>query len=360
MEKYSEGKAVIEAGKAFLNPAAKLTRDIGVAVAKWMFSGKAYSVLDGTAATGIRGIRYRKEGGAAEVAFVEMNMQAYRILKKNLHANGLSDQAFNESFQEFANTSERRFDIVDLDPFGGITPLAYDSIKVARSGGAIFATATDTAVLCGAHYNACIRLYNAMPMHNELCKEAGMRILIGYMARIAAGFNFGIESMLSMAYKHYMRVHLKLAHGSKSALASIRNLGFMSSCQKCGFVSYEEGIPEKLICPNCGAKMKVAGPLWLGRLKDEGLARYAYEFAEKNFPEDASFLAKIAGEFDTPLYYSIPALTKKLGRSSAKPSSIIDAIRNSGYKASLAHYDDEGIKTNAPFKVLLDELKNMP
>ena len=30
-------------------------------------------------------------------------------------------------------------------------------------------------------------------MHNELCHETGMRIMIGYIARTAAQFNLGID-----------------------------------------------------------------------------------------------------------------------------------------------------------------------
>ena len=60
---YAEGKARIkESGKAFLNPAGKASRDLSIAYVK-LLAEKGSALLDATAATGIRAIRYAKEAG---------------------------------------------------------------------------------------------------------------------------------------------------------------------------------------------------------------------------------------------------------------------------------------------------------
>jgi tRNA (guanine26-N2/guanine27-N2)-dimethyltransferase len=83
-------------------------------------------------------------------------------------------------------------------------------MKIAGNGTELMVTATDTAVLCGADREACMRLYDSRPIHNELCHESGMRTMVGYIARTAAQFNFGIKVALSFSYMHYIRAFVRL------------------------------------------------------------------------------------------------------------------------------------------------------
>ncbi len=212
---YKEGSAAIKYTKdSFLNPEARISRDISAAFVSAL-AEKGSSIVDSTAATGIRGIRYYNESGSKKVVFLDMNRKAFASLKKNVVSNKVKGTVLNKSIQEFANTTKDKFDFIDLDPFGGVTPYIYDLMKMSRGGTYLMVTATDTAVLCGADYRACVRLYDARPMHNELCQEVALRLLIGYITRIAAQFNFGVEVVLSFSYLHYMRVFLRLRHGPR-------------------------------------------------------------------------------------------------------------------------------------------------
>ncbi len=355
---YAEGKARVSGKNAFVNKDAKLTRDIGVAIASKYAAGG--DVIDSTAATGIRGIRYMLEASAKSATFLEINKSAYSTLKKNLVINKVKGRAMNTSIQEFANSSEERFDIIDLDPFGGIGPYLNDLFKVAKDGSLLFATATDTAVLCGAHRNACIRLYGAVPMHNELCREAGLRLLVGHVARVAASFNFGIGPLASIVYKHYMRVHVKLSHGSKHALASMKSMGYAAYCSSCMERHMEHGlIPREVNCGECGAKTELGGPLWAGKLHDKETLSEIRHYFVGNRVENVEFVERLCNEIEEPLYYSIPRMTRFLNIESVSPYKAIDFLREKGFTASTAHFDSSAVKTNAGVSAVKDALKSL-
>ena len=239
---YSEGKADIKYyDKAFLNPKGKLSRDISVAYMA-VLAGKGANALDATSATGIRGIRYIKEAKIDKVTFLDINIDAYKTLMQNIGFNKVKAHAiaYSTSIQEFANLKGDRYDFIDLDPFGSAAPNIQDLLKVSKDGTRLMVTSTDTAVLCGAQEKACMRIYLARPMHNELCYEAGIRVLIGYIARLAGQFNYGIEVEASFSYLHYMRVFVRLVHGAAYAYKSIAKLGYATYCNKCGNRSIDE------------------------------------------------------------------------------------------------------------------------
>ncbi len=352
---YEEGKAkVLYDDNTFLNPIARPTRDIGIAIAKLEGSKKeGFRALDATGGTGIRGIRYGLEAGIDDITILEINDKAFETAKANAKSNYPAARVINMSIQEFANCARERFDLIDLDPFGGIVPYVYDIMKMVRDGSLLFVTSTDSAVLCGAHYKACLKLYGAVPMHNELCHEIGLRILTGYVIKVAAGFNFGAEVLAGFFYKHYMRMHMKLHYGSESASRSIESLGYAGYCSNCGYRSIDKGlIPKRRVCPDCGAELTMSGPLYIGRLKDNALIGEVNDFMKGNgmAKESISLASKLYDEMDVPLYYSVPKLTKGLGMGSLSPSRLMESLRRNGYSASADHMSPEYIKTDADIK----------
>jgi tRNA (guanine26-N2/guanine27-N2)-dimethyltransferase len=349
---YVEGKARIKyTADAFLNPAAKLSRDYIVAFINSV-AGEGARVLDATAASGIRGIRYALETQAKDITLLDINRSAFGSLKKNLTYNHVKAKAYNSSIQEFANTTGEKFEVIDLDPFGGVTPYINDLMKVSKDGTYLLATATDTAVLCGAQHKACVRLYDSVPMHNELCHEIGVRILIGYIARTAAQFNFGVEPLLSLSYMHYMRVFLRLSSGAKIANASIGNIGYAYSCAKCHDRYCKHGQVPDATCRTCAGRLEVSGKLWTGSLHDKAIAKSIRSQLESSGAErrELKLIATIEDELDVPLYYSVPKMTKKLGIGSVSPDLAISVLRERGFSASKTHMHDSCIKTDARIK----------
>ena len=346
---YKEGKARIRyCGSAFLNPKAAISREISVAFVK-SIAKRATRVLDATAATGIRGIRYCMEDGIRDLTLLEINAGAYKELKRNLAFNGVKACALNKSIQEFSNTCNEHFDVIDLDPFGGVAPYIYDLMKISRDGTHLIATATDTAVLCGAGLKACMRIYGARPMHNELCHEAGLRILIGYIARTAAQFNFGVEVLMSVSRIHYMHVFLRLRHGSLKAMDSLSNMGYAYYCNRCCFRTYERAFAAtSRTCPECGNALEIYGAMWLGNLYDKKTTQAVRECLGSGAGKGAvSLMDRINGELDTPFYYDMPRLTRNMRMSSVSPVKVMEALERAGFDASLTHIDPDAIRTRA-------------
>ncbi|MGD0510603.1 MAG: methyltransferase [Candidatus Micrarchaeaceae archaeon] len=354
---YKEGKSVIKyTSGSFLNSEAALSRDISVAFVGAL-SSKSTSILDATSATGIRGIRYFLETPSKSITFLDINKDAFKSLKKNISFNKVKSKSFQDSIQEFANTTDKKFEMIDLDPFGGVTPYIYDLMKVSRSGTCLMITATDAAVLCGADFRACVRLYDAKPMHNEICQEVGLRLLIGYVARVAAQFSFGVEVLCSFSYLHYMRVFLRLHHGSKNASSSIKMLGYVHYCNKCLYRGTESAVlPRINTCKLCGSLMDVSGKVWLGNLNDKDILKSIKDKMADSNSYDSKSLELVDGlsnEVDIPLFYSVARITKNMGIGSISTTKLIGLLKAHGFSASRTHLSKYGIKTNAS----LDEIK---
>lgn len=350
---YEEGKAKIRAaGSTFLNPRARFSRDVSVAFVK-LVAKKSTRILDSTAATGIRGIRYYLETPSKDVTLLDINRSAFKSLKSNLRLNGVEARAHPKSIQEFANTTEERFDIIDLDPFGGVTPDVNDLMKVAKDGGYFMATATDTAVLCGANSKACRRIYDSKPLHNEICHEVGIRILIGFIDRVAAQFSYGIDVLAAFSYMHYMRVFLKLEKGAKPALESMAHMGYVYYCNGCFYRSFSESFfPKQTTCPACGSRLETSGKMWMGPLKDEKTVEGLLAKLKMIGGEEAGIKAveTLISELDLPLYYSVPKFTKKLKISSVSPEKVMAELKKSGFSASMTHMEKACIRTDADMR----------
>jgi tRNA (guanine26-N2/guanine27-N2)-dimethyltransferase len=222
-------------------------------------------------------------------------------------------------------------------------------MKLAKDGSLIMITTTDTAVLCGAHEPACYKIYNSKPLHNELCKEVGTRILINYIAKTAAQFNFGINVLLSISSQHYMRIFIDMRFGSKLAVASVKNTGFGGYCPSCHAFSMKAGLVPRLIpkCEYCKHELELFGPLWLGNLYDKATAAKMLNKEDKMSKDAIKIMEIITTELDTPLFYSIPKLTKSLGIGSVSHYEVIKRLKENGFEATTTQFDPDGVKTNA-------------
>ena len=348
---YEEGLAKIKySNEAFLNPKARVSRDISVLVLKAFPEASKERLLDSTAATGIRGIRYAKECKFKDITMLDMNSDAYSNAVKNVKFNRVKAKVFNKSIQEFANTTRDRFGVVDLDPFGSCAPNVNDILKVVKNGTLLFATSTDTAVLCGAHAKACVKVYDAQPLHVAMCNEVGLRILIGYIARFAAQFNMGIRPIVSFSHSNHMRTFVEMRHGATEVSESLAKVGYISQCPKCAQIAYDFGtIPKRLECAECGTRLQIGGRLWCGNLRDEKDMNRIVSQAKsaKISRESLSLIERINGEIETVGYFSLPKLSKSMKVESVSPDLVIKLLLKKKFRASRTHLDNSGIKTDA-------------
>ena len=329
MKEFREGRAIFKAnlsgkdrgpGKAkgvFYNPAMRLSRDLHVAFAKQFdFRG---IMLDGLAASGIRGIRLNLEAGV-NVEFCDSSRMATETIAENLKINGIKSEIYNERVEELLQ--DRKYDWIDIDPFGTPAPYLEAALKGLNDGGILGIAATDTAVLCGAKPSICKKRYGAVSMRRVAAKEVGVRILLSRIHNIASEMGKGIEPLLSYSEGHHLRVFVRLGERKDVTLKWIT--------KDMKIVDREE--------------KDAGGPLWVKKIiktdlipeSQEGILGRLLETLreEASGPpglHDINDIAKAAGIGQTP-----------------QRIKIVESIRKLGSFASSSVFSPLGIKTDAP------------
>ncbi len=174
------------------------------------------NALDALAATGIRGIRMILEEGV-ETVINDRDPRAYELIKKNVELNGIQARVENRDANSLM--AEERFDYVDIDPFG--SPVEFIDIAL-RSGRIIGVSATDTATLSGS--NSRIERRYLAKVSTRGNHEVGIRVLLGYVARMAVRFDLGIKPIFSFWRKHAYRVYFRVVRGSGAAKRTLANV----------------------------------------------------------------------------------------------------------------------------------------
>ncbi|WP_424359874.1 tRNA (guanine(10)-N(2))-dimethyltransferase [Methanocella sp. MCL-LM] len=349
-----EGKVSIEMGEGvFYNPRMEMNRDLNVACLTCLPDVTTY--VDAMAASGIRGIRVKKEvPREIDVTVNDWDAGAYELLKRNAEANGVTVNATNRG----ANTllSSTQYDFVDIDPFG--TPSPYIDAVCRSAKRFMGVTATDTAPLCGAHLRSGMRKYGAFPVKTEYYPEIGLRVLMGKVVREQAKYDRAVRPLLCHSTEHYVRLYLAVDHGVVPADRMLDQIGFILDCAKC---HYRETIPGLAVqapdrCPNCGGKARLAGPLWLGPLKDNGFVSQVLhvintgEFGRKE--RAARLLELILGEIDVPTFYDHHRVCQDLKATPTTIEVLLETLRGAGYQASRTHFSGIGFRTDAPVNIV--------
>jgi tRNA (guanine26-N2/guanine27-N2)-dimethyltransferase len=349
-----EGRVSIEVGdKIFYNPRMQMNRDITVACLEALPEVSTY--VDAMAASGIRGIRVKKEVARdIEVTANDWDGPACELIRKNAGRNGVQVNVSRCG----ANTllSSTQFDFVDLDPFG--TPAPYINSACWASKRAMGVTATDTAPLCGAHLKSGIRTYAAYPLKTEYYAEMGLRVLLGKVVREEAKYDRALKPLLCFTAEHYVRLYLGVTHGRADADRMMKDMGFIVHCFACKNRYALRGIAVQAgdRCPVCGAKTKVGGPLWLGVTKDKeyvGRVMDALEKGEFNTKQRAiKLLGLVRDELDTPMFYDQHVICRDLRATPTDIHKLLEALEAQGYAASRTHYSGVSFKTDAPINAV--------
>ncbi|MEW5996206.1 MAG: tRNA (guanine(10)-N(2))-dimethyltransferase [Candidatus Micrarchaeota archaeon] len=343
-----------ESGSSFYNPHMKLCRSIS-SLAVGAIEGEI-EICDGFSSTGIRGIRYAKENpNVSHVSFVEFDKNAAALCRKNISSNSVKGELFEEDFNH--HLMGRSYNLVELDPFGSPAPYSHFAIRSFRrmKSGYVSATATDTAVLCGAHHAACLKYYHSRPLHNELCHEAGARILLKHFAGLASEFDFGMVPLFTLSHRHFFKIFLRLEKGAEKAVNNEKSIGYINFCPKCLWM---EGAPiPKEKCPRCKSRTEYGGPLWLGNLHSKEhvmkMAKLNEERSYRDKAEIGKLLSLMHAEDDFPPYFfDVHRSCRRFGLRNPKPiEEIIAALKKRKYSASRTHFSPTGIRTDAPASV---------
>jgi len=362
LEKFraATGDYVPSLAEAFYNPHMEFCRDIGVAVAQVAAREMgSLRICDPLAGIGARGIRYAVEvGGVVSVVINDRSKVAQDFIRRNLQLNGMGARV--EVFQRDASSllfeNRGRFNFVDLDPFG--SPASFVEAACAALGkrGFLALTATDTAPLCGSYRRACVRRYGARSLRTEYCHELGIRILVGFVQRVAGKYELAFEPVLVHSTRHYFRIYLRGERKAARADEVLKRQGFVSHCFSCGRRLVVRGVvPELPRECECGGKFQHAGPLWVGRLGERGfVGEVLQEVARRGFRlshQEVKLLELCREEAEGPAtFYDVNELSRIFGRTPMSPRRVVRKLREEGYFASLTHFSPSGFRTDAPLE----------
>ena len=347
-----DGAAEGAGSGVFYNPTQELNRDVTVAVLRAYRERepRAASYLDAMTASGIRAVRAADAGYDATGA--DLDADAVALARENLARNDLDGAVVHGDARALLFDDDAGpFDVVDLDPFGSPVPFADAALSRARN--LVCVTATDTAPLCGAHFDAGVRRYDAVPRNLDDHPEMGLRVLLSSLARTAARHDVAVRPLLSYVSRHYLRTYLELERGATAANDARASLGHRHQCQDCLERTHERGPtahpPER--CPACeSARVVTAGPLWLGPVRDEAFTtatRAAVDDEMGTADEARDLLGSVERELDTPTHYDQHRLCELWGRPASGMDEFLAALRDAGHAASRAHYGGTRFKSTA-------------
>jgi tRNA (guanine26-N2/guanine27-N2)-dimethyltransferase len=355
----------------FYNPVMEFNRDITVLAfrAYQRMINHEISICDPFTSQGIRGVRFASEiEGVERVLISDINEQAYKLAKHNVVLNRLEEKIAVKHKDANAVLScnaspKKRFDIVDIDPFGTPVPYLDSALRAIKNSGLLASTATDLAPLCGVHDKACVRKYGGRPLRTEYCHELAVRLLAGCTSTVAAKHDMGLRVLFSHSSEHYIRLYTQIAYGAKKSDESIKTLGYILHCFNCYHRETTHQPFSNLQCPECGSKMDWAGPLWLGSIFDqtfiESMTKENRSVAFKSSARITKLFSLTKDEASAPItYFVVDKLSGKLGLPSPSIQSFINALRKNGYQAIQTHFNTRGVRTDAPITAMHKLLKD--
>lgn len=352
--------------EVFYNPRMEFNRDLSVAALAVYFEHLAPRVPDPCiaeplTATGVRSIRYALELPVdACIVAGDIDRRAVELARDNAMVNGVGDRVrvywsdARELIHKVRRLTGKPPLVVDLDPFGSPAPFLDAALSTLGHHGLLAMTATDLAVLEGSKPRALARRYMVSPGKPVESREVGLRILVGYAARIAAGYDKAVRPLLSYYSDHYYRVYLLVERGARRADRMLSEC--LSNAVYCPRL--KRTLLNASTCPEPGEAQPI-GPLWSCPLNDPvfvGLLREAIEgpYSYIGTKERAERLLKtLYGEAETGLedhrlHVRIEALASYLHVSMPKVPRLLEELWNSGYMAVRSHYSPTSIRTNTP------------
>ena len=312
---YVNEKGPGKGGGVFYNRAMIFNRDTTIFL---LSNLRVRNALDGLAATGVRGIRIAKEIGVRTM-INDKNPQAVEIIRRNVEMNNVDAEVTMRDVNTVL--AEEKFDYVDIDPFGSPVPFLDMALRNARILGV---TATDTATLGGRNRRIVRRYLAEVHAPVYLVHEVGIRVLLGYMGRMAVRFDIGVEPIFSVWQGHFYRVYVKLKRGVSYARKTMENIG----------------------------QTRYGGPLWLSQIHD-------FEFLSNvKIPEHLStynLMEKYLNLWRNErslFFHHVPTLTSEMHVSIPPIQRVIEKLKERGYKASRTQFSSDGIKSNAPTELV--------
>lgn len=379
-----------------------------------------FKALEALSATGLRSIRYAKE--IPLLGFVQANdlsATAVQALRRNLALNFPPDRPVNEWIKmdvEQADEEEheveaeadptpsgihpdckvhvnqgdaislmyehrdlpKRYDLIDLDPYGTASPFLDAAVQSVTDGGLLCVTCTDLAVLAGHNYpEKCFSLYGGVSIKAEYSHEAALRLVLHSISMAAGRYGRYVQPMLSLSIDFYLRVFVRVWSRPETVKQNASKTGLVYTCSKCSNFHIQpmgrctesqssktghstlkfgsaSGPPTDTHCAECGGTFHVGGPMWFGPLHNRAFCDELLATLDSN-KHPVHTEARIRGMVstardelpDAPFYFHPAKIAGLFHCASPAMAPMVHALLHAGYRVSRSHCIPGSIKTNA-------------
>lgn len=332
----------------------------------------------------MRSCRYGLEiPEAGKIVANDMLAEAVKSINKNVEYNKLTDKVVANQGDaiKFMGSTDEKFHIVDLDPYGTAAPFIDSAIQCLEDDGMLLVTCTDAGVLAGSGYpEKCFALYGGNNFGNayvngESNHEVGIRLILNLIASTAAKYKKTIEPMLSLSIDYYFRVLVKVKTSPINVKNHASETMLTYGCNGCGHKIVQplgmknntkfqypklQG-PISSNCQYCGTSYNVAGPMYAGNLHNREFIDKVLKINESSDKEIYATHERIKGMLtlasneldDAPFFFNLNQLCSIFKSPPISIEQYTKAVGNLGYKVSLTHAKKNCVKTNLPWNLNL-------
>ncbi|XP_076443718.1 tRNA (guanine(26)-N(2))-dimethyltransferase-like isoform X2 [Babylonia areolata] len=345
-------------------------------------------IFEGLSASGLRSIRFGLEvPHVKEVIANDFDKGAVEFIEKNIIKNDLKGRVKSSygdaSMVMYQNKDyDKRFDVIDLDPYGSASQFLDAAVQAVSDGGLLCVTCTDAAVLCGNAGETCFAKYGSLSLRAKYCHEMALRVLLHCLEAQANRYSRYIVPLVSLSVDFYVRVFVQLFTSQKQVKMSVTKTSMVYNCVGCGSFALQpmavaipakgdnhkfvpgSGPPVGPTCEHCGHKHQIGGPIWSAPLHDAAfldkmLGRVDRDQGLFKTSERMKGMLSVAREElpDVPLYYILDDVCNILHCTPPNMVQMRSALLNAGYRVSLSHAAKNSYKTNAPPAVIWDIMR---
>ncbi|KUI53746.1 tRNA (guanine(26)-N(2))-dimethyltransferase [Cytospora mali] len=313
--------------------------------------------------------------------------------------------------KERSQGKSKKYDVLDLDPYGTAATFLDAAVQAVRDdGGLLCVTCTDAGVWASNGYpEKAFALYGGIPVKGSHSHEVGLRLILHSIATSAARYGLTIEPLLSLSIDFYARVFVKVKKspaavkfaagktmlmyncdagcGAWSTQLLLRNKSYQNKNASGTFYKHQmtQGPTVDQHCEHCGFKTHLAGPMYAGRLHSPDFVKRILDKLPEADKEVYGTTERIKGMLTTALEENMDDL-KAEGTPKSKEDALAEidpypffflptqlartvhcatpaedvfrgAIRGLGYRATRSHCKPGSIKTDAPWSVIWEIIR---
>ncbi|KAI1459347.1 dimethylguanosine tRNA methyltransferase [Annulohypoxylon moriforme] len=402
-------------------------------------SGPTFTILDALSATGLRALRYAQElPFVTSVTANDLSPTAVEAIKRNAEHNGVEskvnatsgdarahmyslltqeeaddgakDKHHNKKGTHKPKKPNKKYDVIDLDPYGTAAPFLDAALNAVRDdGGLLCVTCTDSAVWASNGYpEKAFALYGGVPVKGFHSHEVGLRLILHSLASTAARYGLAIEPLLSLSIDYYTRIFVKVRKSPAQVKFLAGKTMVVYNCdQGCGAwetqflarhrkarnksgkgVFYKHGFAlaptADQLCKECNSKMHLAGPMYGGPLHSTDFIQKVLDELPNASDDVYGTKPRIEGMLQTaleeflpppkdhlesckedefaavepyPFFFHPTGLARVVHCICPDEDSFRGALRHLGYHVTRSHCKPGSLKTDAPWSVIWDIMR---